>query len=329
MLPMMYLEMSRDVAHGGGRWAFPNCIWAPSEKANGGAWPFWSKILQVKAGDVVLHLRGKPPAASFAGYSTASNDGYEAQDRPPEPGRWSFASKYYRADLEAFTPFDQPINLLDVFSARRLALEEYFDKNRARGAAKLAIFYVRQSGHLQCLNGAYLSDVDDELFDALFGGEHSAPASQQEPLPLSIVTSQQLATVRARVGQSVFAKEVKSLYGYGCCFPGCLVTDSRFLVASHIARWSDNEALRGHFGNGLCFCLMHDKAFEIGLFTLDEEYKIFVSPAVTSQNSSFIVELKSAHGRRIRLSSVPPLKEALAEHWNRVKLFPELCEKPQ
>jgi hypothetical protein len=48
---MIYLEMSRDEAHGGGEWAFPYCIWAPAEKAGGGSWPFWHKVCDVRRGD--------------------------------------------------------------------------------------------------------------------------------------------------------------------------------------------------------------------------------------------------------------------------------------
>jgi predicted restriction endonuclease len=84
--------------------------------------------------------------------------------------------------------------------------------------------------------------------------------------------------VFTRIGQKKFADTIKGLYQNRCCFPGCGVADPRFLVASHIARWSDNEALRGHTGNGLCFCLMHDRAFELGLFTLDGRRNVFLNP---------------------------------------------------
>jgi HNH endonuclease len=132
----------------------------------------------------------------------------------------------------------------------------------------------------------------------------------------------------ARQGQAAFARELKKLYGSACCFPSCSVADSRFLVASHIARWSDNEKLRGHLGNGLCLCLMHDRAFEIGLFTLDDDSKVFVNlPAIAE--TPFGIELRSAHGIPIRRSTVALLEEALAEHRARVKLLPSLNGGPQ
>ena len=100
------------------------------------------------------------------------------------------------------------------------------------------------------------------------------------------------------------------------------MTDSRFLVGAHIARWSDNEALRGHMGNGLCLCLRHDKAFELGLFTLDEQCRVFVNPRERDANSPVVDELVAHHGEQIRLADVRPLDDALLEHWIRVNIEP-------
>ena len=54
----MFIEMSRDETHGGGAWSFKKCVWAPTRNQKGGRWPFWEKILSVRIGDTVLHLRG-------------------------------------------------------------------------------------------------------------------------------------------------------------------------------------------------------------------------------------------------------------------------------
>src|ERR1044072_7477018 len=185
---MIFLEMSRDENHGGGSWAFSNCVWAPTEKSGGGAWPFWSKILSIEVGDTILHLRGIPPSASFIGYSTAATAGYVTKQRPPELGPWEYSKAFYRADLDAFTLFDAPMNLGEIFSNRRQELESYFDSNRKSGATKQNIFYVRQNGRLQCLNGAYLSAIDQELFTALFGSLSTSATPERKPSTISVVT---------------------------------------------------------------------------------------------------------------------------------------------
>jgi len=319
---MIYLEMSRDDTHGGGTWSFPNCVWAPTHTTRGSAWPFWSKVSQISEGDTVLHLRGIRPNARFVGYSRASGDGFETMRRPPDPKNWDFANSFYRADLADFAPFHQPINLDAVFSTRRSELEKYFDLNRERGSEKRHIFYVRQAGRLQCLNGAYLSDLDEGLLTALFGTAGAVTTPETGEAVVSVETGSQITMVRSRLGQAKFAEEIKKLYGDRCCFPGCEVSDSRFLVASHIARWADDETLRGKLGNGLCFCLVHDKAFELGLFTLDEQFRVFVNPREERSRSPITHNLLAHHGHQISLGQIVPMEDALLAHWLRVDIEP-------
>ncbi len=315
---MIYLEMSRDESHGGGTWAFPNCIWAPTKTRAGRPWPYWTKVLEVNDGDIVIHLRGVRPWAKFVGYSAVTGSGFVTKHRPPVPGQWDFADSFARANLSDFVSFHQEIDLDDVFNEQKAILEDYFDRNKALRASKLNIFYVKQSGRLQCLNGAYLSEVDDELLRLLFEHEGTTVIHGAEARIVSVKTGSQVSTIKSRIGQSKFASEIKDAYSNICCFPGCSISDPRFLVASHIARWADNEELRGHLGNGLCFCLMHDKAFELGLFTLNEEFEIYVSRKEQRGVSSFLDELLSFDGEKINFSSFLPLKVALSEHQNRV-----------
>jgi putative restriction endonuclease len=317
----MFLEMSRDEVHGGGTWAFTNCLWSPTLKRPNKSgrqdrWAYWEKLLSVRAGDTVFHLQGKPPKAYFVGYSTASSDGFETTRRPPDPGEWAYAESFYRVDLTNYTPLHTPIHLDKVFAGKRQQLEVYFDANKS-AIVKRNLFYVRQGGKLQCQNGAYLSDLDDELFEILFDTSGNVATEQR----VTVQTAEQLRLAKARAGQSAFSNRIKDLYESRCCFPGCEVTDRRFLVGSHIARWSDNEALRGHLGNGLCFCTLHDRAFELGLFTLDEHYRVFVNPKERIE-SSFAASLLASHGRQIRLSEIKPLDDALLEHWYRVGISP-------
>ena len=316
---LIFLEMSRDMIHGSGSWAFPKCVWAPTEKSNGQSWPYWSKISTVQSGDTILHLRGTPPSAEFVGYSTAATVGYETDDRPPLPGEWEYAKTFYRADLEAFVSFTDSVKLEQVFLQRRQPLEDYFDRNRRLGTQKKNIFYVRQSGHLQCQNGAYFSTIDDELFEILFQVNTDTTGFEDSRSIISVYTAQQLSVVRSRIGQRKFSDEVKRAYGNRCCFPSCSITDPRFLVGSHIARWADNETLRGHLGNGLCLCLMHDKAFEIGLFTLSDRFEVVVNPVQIRQDTLLASELRLANGEKIQTSdTVLPLLEAVAEHRRRI-----------
>lgn len=167
-----------------------------------------------------------------------------------------------------------------------------------------------------------MMNVDDELLLALFGGGEEILLHDTKRTVVSVETGVQISTVRSRIGQARFSSQIKSLYGNRCCFPGCGISDDRFLVGSHIARWSDNEKLRGQMGNGLCLCLIHDKAFETGMFTLDQHYGVFVNPKEVMPDSEIAKALRAQHGEQIRLSGVEPLEDALLEHWIRVGVEP-------
>ncbi len=284
---MLWLEMSRDPIHGGGGWDFTKCLWSPTRKQNGAKWAFWETVRRVRMDDTVLHLRGEGPEAAFVGFSTADSDGTETTERPPEPGQWGYATTFYRALLRDFMPLATPIPLQQVFQQRGPRLRAYFAENRAkRGARKKRLFYVIQATRLQCLNGAYLSEVDDELATILLDDEPSPanPTAPPHQVAHDVATRQQLALLKVRIGQSSFSEQVHANYGHQCCFPGCTIDERQFLRGAHITRWTDEPAMRGNISNGLCLCLMHDQAFESGLFTLDLEHRVRVN-AVTITNS--------------------------------------------
>ncbi|MCB2115738.1 MAG: hypothetical protein KDE00_05405 [Rhodobacteraceae bacterium] len=317
---MIYLEMARDELHGGDNWSFTECVWAPTQKRSGkGNWPFWSKIHKIRTGDTVVHLLGKYESAAFVGYSTAITDGYRTKRRPPMAGEWAYASEFFRADLDSFVPFGRPYMLNEVFQNHKLELENYFSGNK-NSQKKLNIFYVIQSGRLQCLNGAYLSDLDESLTSILFeGSEEKYHAGS--PQPENVRTGSQARTILSRLGQQKFAANVKNAYGNRCIFPGCEISHPKFLIGSHIARWSDREGLRGDLTNGLCFCVLHDKAFEIGFFTLDSRFRVFVKADV---GVGSIPSLQSAHGKKIKTSGIVPALPALEEHWDRNGFDPRI-----
>jgi putative restriction endonuclease len=150
----------------------------------------------------------------------------------------------------------------------------------------------------------------------------AVPTAPEEKDIVTVATKAQIAEVLSRQGQARFSAEIKRMYGNRCCFPGCNVSDARFLVGAHIARWSDNERLRGHLGNGLSLCLIHDKAFEIGIFTIDESYRVFLNPREKESRSSIVLKVRLSEGEQIRLADIKPLEDALLEHWIRVGVEP-------
>jgi len=317
---MIFIEMSRDEVHGGGGWAFPRCVWSPASRRDGFPQGYWNRILRIEDGDTVIHLRGIKPHAYFVGHSVALGGGFQTQSRPPRPRVWNYARSFFRANLRDFKHFRPPFNLGEIFEQRREALEAYYWKNRAR-QEKLAIFYNLRDGNLQCANGAYMSEADDELIRILF--DDWAPNNQiREIAPEEgVEVGTRYRDVESRIGQGRFRARVLAAYRNQCCFPGCPVTDSRFLIAAHIDRWADNVAMRGAMNNALCLCLMHDRAFELGLFTLDGNLTLFVNPGMQHADQPYLQRQIAQQGRRMRIADIEPSPEALRAHWERVGIL--------
>ena len=312
--------MSRDETHGGGSWGFGQCLWSPARKTNGTRWAFWESMLDVEAGDSILHLRGKGIDAAFVGLSVAAADGFATEDRPPAPGDWGYADTFYRVPLQEFTPLAPLLLLREIFTRRETELRTYFLNNRT-AAEKERLFFVIQAGRLQCLNGAYLSQVSIALARLLL--DQPVYTQQQTHNFLKEVgTGQQLKTLMSRLGQTEFADRVRKNYGLRCCFPDCDVAERGFLRGAHIARWSDAPDLRGRISNGLCLCLMHDQAFERGMFTIDLEYRIWIDADKANRSPWAQTYLHPYHKRQLRQGKIPPSEEALLRHWERTSCYP-------
>lgn len=310
----IWIEMSRDEEHGGGEWGFTKCIWAPTYKKSEGedkSWPFWNNVNKVKIGDIVLHLRGKGQRAEFVGCSIAKTDGHETLECPPSPGSWGYCKRFYRAFLSDYMKFSHSINLYQLFKDKNIDFKRYYEqKSKPRN-----IFYTIQSNRLQCLNGGYLSEVDEMLL-AIILDDTEAFSAETPSIDLSVPTSVVMRQIKIRVGHARFSTNVKNNYNNHCCFPECKISDRDFLIASHIARWADNSEKRGETSNGLCLCPIHDKAFELGYFSLDDNFRICVEKK-TDHRQIFKEYISRYIGMTISKGHVQPDREALAEHRKR------------
>lgn len=81
--------------------------------------------------------------------------------------------------------------------------------------------------------------------------------------------------VKQRVNQYLFRKMVLSNYTESCAI--CNLNHPKLLIASHIIPWSKNERERLNPHNGLCLCSIHDKSFDSGLISINENFKLLVS----------------------------------------------------
>ena len=154
--------------------------------------------------------------------------------------------------------------------------------------------------------------------------EQKPKASKPTPIKypsnriLEITESQ--VTIKTRIGQNFFRQMVLSSYGNRCCITGNPIPT--LLIASHIIPWHKKSEHRLNPQNGLCLARTHDVAFDQGLITFDENYKLILSsylqeflPEETLENN-FV----NYAGKKLRLpEKFQPKPEFL--HFHREEIF--------
>lgn len=81
----------------------------------------------------------------------------------------------------------------------------------------------------------------------------------------------------------------------------CGLRNERLLIASHIKSWamsSSHERLDSR--NGLLLCALHDKLFDSGLISFDDNGEIILSDAIDEKDRSIL----KLDGTRISLAHV-------------------------
>ena len=125
---------------------------------------------------------------------------------------------------------------------------------------------------------------------------------------------------RVRLHQRFFREAVLASYGISCCV--CSNPVPELLTAGHIIPWAEREDLRANPRNGLCLCSLHHSAFDCGLWTLDESFKIILSSHLTKYLPSQTLEANFLQFSRsdIRMpDKFWPQEKFLAHH--RLNLF--------
>lgn len=117
-----------------------------------------------------------------------------------------------------------------------------------------------------------------------------------------------------RVGQNFFRRAILSAYNEQCCITGLSVP--ALLIASHIIPWRDDKLNRVNPKNGLCLSVLHDKAFDSGLITINDDMTVQISKTHLGKNDPFFLEsIESYAGKPIRLpEKFSPDKKFLAYH---------------
>jgi putative restriction endonuclease len=123
--------------------------------------------------------------------------------------------------------------------------------------------------------------------DSKLGAGGSIPNEQEEG-PEDYVGLTRSAVIEARIGQSFFRNAVLSAYDFKCCITS--LARRELLVASHIVPWSDDKANRLNPRNGLCLSAVHDRAFDAGLLTVSDDFRVLLSPSLREMKTDQFVK---------------------------------------
>ena len=119
---------------------------------------------------------------------------------------------------------------------------------------------------------------------------------------------------KARIGQAFFRSAVLSAYNERCCITGLSIP--KLLVASHIIPWRHDRLNRVNPRNGLLLSALHDRAFDIGMITIDDDMTVRVSQKQTVRDDSFLsTSIEFYRGRTIYCpEKFAPGRQFLAYH---------------
>ena len=144
--------------------------------------------------------------------------------------------------------------------------------------------------------------------------EDPSDQSTDEEVDGGPIGEDRIVTSTTRVGQRFFRNAVLAAYNERCCITGLSIPS--LLVASHIIPWRCDKTNRVNPRNGLLLSALHDKAFDSGLITVDDDMTVRVSNQYTrSPDPYFSASVQYYHGRQINLpDKFTPNRDFLSYH---------------
>ena len=147
--------------------------------------------------------------------------------------------------------------------------------------------YLGKSLENICKKGQYsfkYLPVYDKNYDKVI--EETQKIEKEVEL-LNIDEESKKALVNVRVNQGRFRDLLLKRYNNKCCL--CAVKNQKFLIASHIKPWAKSEPKeKADIDNGFLMCPNHDKLFDKGYITFDDNGKIIISERLTENDRKFL-----------------------------------------
>jgi len=147
-------------------------------------------------------------------------------------------------------------------------------------------------------NWEQLAEESELLRDNL--GLSSAEKTESD-IPEFQGSTEEKKLVSVRLAQRFFRKTILASYESCCCVTGISIPS--LLIASHVLPWSSYPEHRVDPRNGLCLNALHDKAFDRGLITFDEQWRMLLSKELQEATTNKVLSQSFIpfEGRSIQL----------------------------
>ncbi len=171
-------------------------------------------------------------------------------------------------NLASLDPYHQARGVKGLRAASR-ADREIWDKFTADWER----YGVESEERLQALLGK--TSEEEPFVSKLERRDRKLPAIKM-PIKEPTGPTETVVAIKTRLGQRFFRESVLSSYNCRCCITGNPIPE--LLVASHILPWGIYPEHRLDPRNGLCLAQTQDAAFDRGLITFDENFRLVIGP---------------------------------------------------
>jgi len=259
-------------------------VWSPKANSNGARNQTYLNLTLARPGDIVFSYAGAEIRA--VGVVIAE---HQEQPKPEEfgltGGHWS--ANGWLVPVE-WVVLDIPISPKAHLATIAPLLPSKNSPLQSNGNGNQSCYLASISDDLGTLVLELARQGSPISVDRLMELEdQSIEDAQQAAIELdqSISPTEREQLTRARVGQGLFRQRVQSIEK-GCRLTG--ITDTRFLVASHIKPWKvgdNSERLDGQ--NGLLLAPHVDKLFDRGWMTFEDNGDVLLERSVSLIISSW------------------------------------------
>lgn len=169
---------------------------------------------------------------------------------------------------------EKGLNLYNIESDNAFLLDESMRNFKIKGAGQNPLWYQSEAIREDVLK--YIKDIEEGI--TLNINENIV---EQE-----LTGKEREAIVKIRENQGRFRQQLIDKYQHKCAL--CGINMNELLFANHIKPWSvseDKEKIK--VNNGILLCSNHDKLFDNGLISFDDDGNILISSKIDEINRKF------------------------------------------